>query len=68
MMVWEARIVHETGKFGESGCIIAMRGGEIEVAAGEGTLLIQRAQLAGEAEADATIALSQVLETAPRLQ
>jgi methionyl-tRNA formyltransferase len=69
LMVWEARVVHDSGKFGESGRIIGTDGDAIEVAAGEGSLLILRAQLNGEPEADAATALSQeAFGTAPRLQ
>jgi methionyl-tRNA formyltransferase len=69
LMVWEARVAHDDGKRGGRGCIIRSAGGAIEVAAGEGSLLALRCQLEGEAEADATTALSQAgSPTALRLE
>jgi methionyl-tRNA formyltransferase len=51
MFVWEARIASESGGQGEAGRIVGMReGGAVEVAAGEGSVLVLRAQLEGEEE------------------
>jgi methionyl-tRNA formyltransferase len=63
LMVWEARVAHDTGKWSESGRIIRFLGDAVEVAAGEGSLLIRRGQLEGEAEADAAAALSRAAST-----
>ncbi|MBV8358701.1 MAG: formyltransferase, partial [Deltaproteobacteria bacterium] len=59
LTVWEARVARDKGKWAESGRIIRSIGGAVEVAAGDGSLLILRSQLEGEAETDATTALSQ---------
>jgi methionyl-tRNA formyltransferase len=60
LMVWEARVAQDEGRHGPRGCIIREAGdGEIEVAAGEGSILILRGQFEGEAETDAASALSQ---------
>jgi methionyl-tRNA formyltransferase len=58
MMVWEARVAHDKGQFGERGRIIRASGNAIEVAAGEGSLLIVRCQLEGQTEADPATAFS----------
>jgi methionyl-tRNA formyltransferase len=69
LTVWEARVAQEKGKWAESGCIIRALGDAVEVAAGEGSLLILRGQLEGEAEADAATVLSETaLATAQRLE
>ena len=51
LMIWEARIGHETGVTAQPGGIIgpAPNGG-IEVAAGEGSVIVMRAQLEGGRE------------------
>ena len=62
LMVWEARVAHDTGARGRCGELIGYRSsGEIEVAAGTGSLFIVRAQFEGDAEADA----ASVLPNAP---
>jgi methionyl-tRNA formyltransferase len=69
LMVWEARVERDKGKWAESGRIIRSLGNAVEVAAGEGSLLILRSQLEGEAETDATTALLQpALATTLRLE
>jgi methionyl-tRNA formyltransferase len=69
LMVWEARVARVSGKWAESGRIIGSCGGAIEVAAGEGSVLILHGQLEGEAEADAAAALSRAASsTMPRLE
>jgi methionyl-tRNA formyltransferase len=55
--VWEARVAHELGQWVECGRIIRYAGEGVEIAAGEGSLLILRVQLEGEAEGDATAVL-----------
>jgi methionyl-tRNA formyltransferase len=65
LMVWEARVLHNTGKFGESGHIVGMEREAVEVAAGQGSLLIIRAQLNGEPETDAATLFQTAL---PRIQ
>jgi methionyl-tRNA formyltransferase len=57
LMIWEARVAHDKGVFGESGRIIRTAGDAIEVAAGEGSLLILRGQLDGQRETEAATAL-----------
>ncbi len=68
LMLWEARVAHDSGTRGESGRVIhkggqagmpVPLGGAIEVAAGEGSILILRAQFEGAAERDAAAVLSQ---------
>ena len=68
LTIWQARVARDEGKCGRGGCIIHSVGDAVEVAAGEGSLLILRGQLEGEAEADAALALSQVLLTARQLE
>jgi methionyl-tRNA formyltransferase len=69
LTVWEARVACDKGKWAESGRIIRSLGDGVEVAAGEGSLLILRGQLEGEAETDATTVLSQpALATTLRLE
>ena len=68
LLVWEARVAHDQGKCGTSGCIIRSLGGELEVAAGEGSLRLVRAQLEGEAEAEAAAVLSQPALATLRLE
>jgi methionyl-tRNA formyltransferase len=58
LTVWEARVVRDNGSYGESGSIIPSAAGAVEVATGEGTIQILRAQLEGNAEDDAAATLS----------
>jgi len=57
LMVWEARVAHDKGKRAESGSIIRSARDAIEVAAGEGSLMLLRGQLEGATEADGATAL-----------
>jgi methionyl-tRNA formyltransferase len=58
MLVWESRIASETGSRGAPGEIVGEGpGGAMEVAAGEGSVLVVRAQLEGGAESTARGAL-----------
>jgi methionyl-tRNA formyltransferase len=66
LMVWQARVAHDTGRFGESGRIIRTIGSSMEIAAGEGSVLIMRCQLEGHPETDAATPLS--LAGAPSAQ
>jgi methionyl-tRNA formyltransferase len=68
LTIWQARVVCDEGKRGESGRIIRSIGDAVEVAAGEGSILILRGQLEGGAEADAALALSQILPTTCQLE
>jgi methionyl-tRNA formyltransferase len=68
LTVWQARVARDEGKWGESGRIIRAGGETVEVAAGEGSLLVLRGQLEGEAEAGAACALSQFLPTTRQLE
>jgi methionyl-tRNA formyltransferase len=59
LLVWKARLAEEGGKPAQSGRIIRSLAGAIEVATGEGTILLLRAQFDGEPETEALTALSQ---------
>jgi methionyl-tRNA formyltransferase len=59
LMVWEARVAHDKGRLAESGSIVASTGDTIEVAAGEGSVLIVRSQLEGHPEMGAAATLFQ---------
>lgn len=59
LLVWEARVAKQGGKSVESGRIMRSVGSAIEVATGEGTILLLRAQLEGEAENEALAVFSQ---------
>jgi len=50
LLVWEARIASEAGYIGTPGEIIGERDGGIEIAAGQGSLIVTRVQFEGEAE------------------
>lgn len=57
--VWEARIATESGVRGAPGEVIAVHdGGAVEVAAGEGSVMLRRIQFEGGAEASAQAALA----------
>ena len=68
LMVWEARVLRETGKFGKSGLIIGKKGEGVEVATGEGTILIVRAQASDEPEGDAATIFRKALPSTQRLE
>ena len=58
LLVWQAKIASESGRVGEPGAVIGEdAGGALEVAAGEGSVLLERAQLEGGAEHEARIAV-----------
>jgi UDP-4-amino-4-deoxy-L-arabinose formyltransferase/UDP-glucuronic acid dehydrogenase (UDP-4-keto-hexauronic acid decarboxylating) len=62
LFVWESRIAAEAGRRGAPGEIVSTTGGgAVEVAAGEGSLLITRAQLDGAPEGAAAQVLSEIL-------
>ena len=62
LWVWESEIAQEAGRRGAAGEIVsAAGGGAVEVAAGEGSLLITRAQFDGAPEGAAAEVLSEVL-------
>ena len=63
LFVWESRIAHEAGRRGAPGEIVstAAGGSAVEVAAGEGSLLIARVQFDGTPEGAAAEVLSKVL-------
>jgi methionyl-tRNA formyltransferase len=62
LLIWESRIAAEAGQRGAPGEIASRAdGGAVEVAAGEGSLLIMRAQFDGAAEGPAAEVLSEVL-------
>jgi methionyl-tRNA formyltransferase len=54
LTVWTAMVARERGQLADSGRIIRYVENAVEIAAGEGSLLILRVQLEGEREADAT--------------
>jgi methionyl-tRNA formyltransferase len=70
LFVWESRIAAETGRRGAPGEIVGIMstagGGAVEVAAGEGSLLITRAQFEGAPEGAAAEVLSEVLSEVSR--
>lgn len=53
LFVWEARIASEAGACGNPGEILAERDGGIEIAAGQGSLIVTRVQFEGAAEGPA---------------
>jgi methionyl-tRNA formyltransferase len=62
LLIWRARIANESGIYGPPGTIIGEScEGAIEVAAGEGSLIVSHVQFEGEAEMDAAQALKQGL-------
>jgi methionyl-tRNA formyltransferase len=61
LFIWESRIAAETGRRGAPGEIISAFGDTIEVAAGEGSLAVIRAQVEGGPEDAAAGILSQIL-------
>ena len=62
LFVWESRIAAEAGRRGAPGEIVSTPGGgAVEVAAGEGSLLITRVQFDGAPEGAAAEILSGVL-------
>jgi methionyl-tRNA formyltransferase len=62
LWVWQSGIAHEAGRRGDAGEIVSSAGdGAVEVAAGEGSLLITRAQFDGAPEGAAAEVLSEVL-------
>lgn len=65
LFIWEARIAAETGVRGAPGEIITRRGG-LEIAAGQGSLVVTRAQLEGAAEGGAAQVLGAEQGTGPR--
>jgi methionyl-tRNA formyltransferase len=64
LFIWQARIANESGSRGEPGEIIGEdAGGALEVAAGDGSVLVIRAQLEGGAEGAArNVAAAHLLE------
>ncbi len=61
LLVWECSIARESGWRGEPGAIVGAENGALEVAAGEGSVLITRVQFEGGAESAAAEVLSEVL-------
>ncbi len=65
LLIWESAIAAETGRRGAPGAIVevasADKGDAVEVAAGEGSLSITRAQFEGAPEGAAAEVLSEVL-------
>ena len=62
LFVWESRIAAEAGQRGAPGEIVSTAGGgAVEVAAGEGSLLIARMQFDGAPEGAAAEVLSEIL-------
>ena len=64
LFIWESRIAAEAGRRGAPGEIASTAGdggGAVEVAAGEGSVLIMRAQFDGAAEGPAAEVLAEVL-------
>jgi methionyl-tRNA formyltransferase len=57
LFVWEARIAREEGLPGAPGELIGERAGGLEIAAGQGSLIVTRAQFEGDAEGVAAAVL-----------
>jgi UDP-4-amino-4-deoxy-L-arabinose formyltransferase/UDP-glucuronic acid dehydrogenase (UDP-4-keto-hexauronic acid decarboxylating) len=57
LFIWEARIASEDGVLGAPGEIVSKKHGRLEVAAGQGSLMVIRAQLEGGAEGEASAVL-----------
>jgi methionyl-tRNA formyltransferase len=53
LFVWASAMARESGIFGLPGEIIGERGGGLEIAAGQGSLIVTRAQFEGADEGDA---------------
>ncbi len=53
VFIWEAAIANEEGMIGAPGEIIGEKSGGLEIAAGQGSLVVKRAQFAGVIEGDA---------------
>jgi UDP-4-amino-4-deoxy-L-arabinose formyltransferase/UDP-glucuronic acid dehydrogenase (UDP-4-keto-hexauronic acid decarboxylating) len=64
LLVWECRIAGETGRRGEPGAIVGRDHSALEVAAGEGSVLITRVQFEGGAEGTAAEVLPEVMSRA----
>lgn len=60
LLVWRARVGRESGAIAQPGTLIRLGAGEAEVAAGSGTVVIERAQFEGGEEAAADEALDAV--------
>jgi methionyl-tRNA formyltransferase len=65
LYIWEARIANEGGMLGAPGQIIGDRAGGTEIAAGQGSLIVTRAQFEGDPEGDARTLMG-VGEARPR--
>lgn len=50
LLIWQAEIGAESGNRGEAGALLGIGDGGVEVAAGEGIVLLKRVQLEGETE------------------
>lgn len=57
LFIWEARIASEDGLMGPPGEIIGDMDGGLEIAAGQGSLIVRRAQFEGDYEGDARTVL-----------
>jgi methionyl-tRNA formyltransferase len=64
VFIWEARIANEDGLCGLPGEILGESQGALEIAAGQGSLIVKRAQLEGAEEGAAATMLS--FEKRPR--
>ena len=53
LFIWEARIASEDGTIGAPGEIVGDKDGGLEIAAGQGSLIVTRAQFEGGIEGDA---------------
>jgi UDP-4-amino-4-deoxy-L-arabinose formyltransferase / UDP-glucuronic acid dehydrogenase (UDP-4-keto-hexauronic acid decarboxylating) len=60
LFIWEARIARENGVMGEPGEIIGDVDGGLEIAAGQGSLIVTRAQFEADQEAGARTVLGAV--------
>jgi methionyl-tRNA formyltransferase len=61
LFIWDSRITAESGKHGQSGIILGNGpNGEVEIAAGEGRLMLRRAQFENQSENTAASVLGEV--------
>ena len=69
LLVWEAKIGAENGTAGAPGRVVRITAdGAIEVAAGEGSVIVKRVQFEGGAEGIAREALSETARGADTIQ
>jgi len=58
LLIWQAKISAESGVKGEAGEVLGMKDGGLEVAAGDGIVMLRQVQLEGDAERTASGAVA----------